>query len=410
MNYLIKAPTQLRTTVQLPASKSISNRVLILNALSNCSQNVQNLSGCDDTEVMLRALRVSSHQIDIKAAGTAMRFLTAYLSGTAGEWLITGTERMKNRPIKLLVDALSSLGAQIGYVDKEGFPPLRIRGKTLRGGEISLDGSVSSQYISALLMIAPRMDNGLKLHLAGDVISKPYLRLTIELMRQFGVSVCEEAHTITVPPQPYTPIPFVVESDWSAASYWYEIVALSAYAEVELSGLFRNSLQGDSAISSLFERLGVTTVFTPSGVSLRKTAHALPERFIHNFVDIPDMAQTLVVSCVSLGIPFCFSGLQSLKIKETDRLAALRIELRKFGFLLTERDHSVLEWNGERCEPEREPVVATYEDHRMAMAFAPMALRLEKGLKMADVEVVSKSYPSFWDDLQKAGFQCCRID
>lgn len=410
MNYLIKAPTQLRTAVQLPASKSISNRVLILNALSNCSQNVQNLSGCDDTEVMLRALRVSSHQIDIKAAGTAMRFLTAYLSGTAGEWLITGTERMKNRPIKLLVDALSSLGAQIGYVDKEGFPPLRIKGKTLRGGEISLDGSVSSQYISALLMIAPRMDNGLKLHLAGDVISKPYLRLTIELMRQFGVSVCEEAHTITVPPQQYTPIPFVVESDWSAASYWYEIVALSAYAEVELSGLFRNSLQGDSAISSLFERLGVTTVFTPSGVSLRKTAHALPERFIHNFVDIPDMAQTLVVSCVSLGIPFCFSGLQSLKIKETDRLAALRTELRKFGFLLTERDHSVLEWNGERCEPEREPVVATYEDHRMAMAFAPMALRLEKGLKMADVEVVSKSYPSFWDDLQKAGFQCRRID
>ncbi|MDR2918671.1 MAG: 3-phosphoshikimate 1-carboxyvinyltransferase [Tannerella sp.] len=410
MNYLIKAPDQLSATIQLPASKSISNRVLILNALSNKPQEVQNLSDCDDTNVMLNALQSGSSLIDIKAAGTAMRFLTAYLSGTAGEWVITGTERMKNRPIKILVDALNSLGAEIEYVDKEGYPPLRIKGKMMQGGEISLDGSISSQYISALLMAAPLMVNGLKLHLTGEIISKPYLRLTLELMKQFGLFVYEEDQTIIVKPQQYTSIPFTVESDWSAASYWYEMVALSANAEVELSGLFRNSLQGDSTISSLFKQLGVETIFTSSGVLLKKEGKAQCERLAYDFVDIPDMAQTFVVTCVNLGIPFRFSGLQSLKIKETDRLAALRTELCKFGYVLTEYDQSVLEWNGERCEPEKEPVVATYEDHRMAMAFAPMAICHKEGIRMADIEVVSKSYPSFWGDLQKAGFQCDQID
>lgn len=410
MNYLIKAPDQLKATIQLPASKSISNRVLILNALSNKPQEVQNLSDCDDTNVMLGALQSGSSFIDIKAAGTAMRFLTAYLSGTAGEWTITGTERMKNRPIKILVDALNSLGAEIEYVDKDGFPPLRIKGRTMQGGEISLDGSISSQYISALLMAAPLMVNGLKLHLTGEIISKPYLRLTLELMKQFGLFVYEEDQTIIIKPQQYTSIPFSVESDWSAASYWYEMVALSVNAEVELSGLFRNSLQGDSTISSLFWQLGVETIFTSSGVLLNKEGKAHCERLTYDFVDIPDMAQTFVVTCVNLGIPFRFSGLQSLKIKETDRLAALRTELRKFGYVLTEYDQSVLEWNGERCEPEKEPVVATYEDHRMAMAFAPMAICYKEGIRMVDIEVVSKSYPSFWGDLQKAGFQCDQID
>lgn len=410
MNYLIKAPDLLRATIQLPASKSISNRVLILNALSNKPHKVQNLSDCDDTNVMLHALQSGSSLIDIKAAGTAMRFLTAYLSGTAGEWSITGTERMKNRPIKVLVDALNSLGANIEYIEKKGFPPLQIKGKIMQGGEISLDGSISSQYISALLMAAPLMVNGLKLHLTGEIISRPYLRLTLELMKQFGVFVYEEDQTIIIKPQQYTSIPFMVESDWSAASYWYEMVALSANAEVELSGLFRNSLQGDSTISLLFQQLGVDTTFTQSGVLLKKEGRVQCERLTYDFVDIPDMAQTFVVTCTSLGIPFHFSGLQSLKIKETDRLAALRTELRKFGYVLTEYDQSVLEWNGERCEPEKEPVVATYEDHRMAMAFAPMAICHKEGVEMADIEVVSKSYPSFWDDLKKAGFQCDQID
>ena len=359
MNYLIKASDRFRATIQLPASKSISNRVLILNALCNNPQKVQNLSDCDDTNVMLHALQSGVSLIDVKAAGTAMRFLTAYLSGKAGDWTITGTERMKNRPIKVLVDALNSLGAEIEYLDKEGFPPLRIKGKIMQGGEISLDGSISSQYISALLMAAPLMINGLKLHLTGKIISKPYLRLTLELMKQFGVFVYEEDQTIIIKPQQYTSIPFRVESDWSAASYWYEMVALSSNAEVELSGLFRNSLQGDSTISSLFEQLGVETAFTPSGVLLKKEGKVQCERLTYDFVDIPDMAQTFVVTCTCLGIPFRFTGLQSLKIKETDRLAALRTELCKFGYVLTEYDQSVLEWNGERCEPEKEPVVAT---------------------------------------------------
>lgn len=410
MNYLIKAPDRLRTTIQLPASKSISNRVLILNALSRQPQKINNISDCDDTNVMLQALHLDSPVIDIKAAGTAMRFLTAYLAGTSGTWTITGTERMKNRPIKILVDALLALGAQIEYVEKEGYPPLRITGKTLEGGEISLDGSISSQYISALLMIAPLMKNGLKLNLTGDIISKPYLFLTIELIRQFGVEVFQEGQTITIPPQQYTSIPFTVESDWSAASYWYETAALSPVAEIELSGLFSNSLQGDSTISSLFEQLGVETTFTSSGVLLKKQKRVQCDRLDYDFVNIPDMAQTLVVTCVNLNIPFRFNGLQSLKIKETDRLIALQTELRKFGYVLSIRNDSVLEWDGERCEPEKDPVVATYEDHRMAMAFAPMAICHLEGIRIANIEVVSKSYPDFWNDLQKAGFECEQID
>ena len=410
MNYLIKAPKQIKASVHLPASKSISNRVLILNALSNHPQKIQNVSDCDDTNVMQKALLLDASLIDIKAAGTAMRFLTAYLSGIPGTWTITGTERMKNRPIKILVDALTALGARIEYTEKEGYPPLKITGKPLSGGEISLEGGISSQYISAILMIAPLMKNGLTLHLTGEIISKPYLQLTIELMKQFGISVSGFEQKITISPQLYSSIPFTVESDWSAASYWYEIAALSEDAEFELQGLFKDSLQGDSTISSLFGQLGVETTFTSSGALLKKNKQILCNRLEYDFTDIPDMAQTFAVTCTNMNIPFRFSGLQSLKIKETDRLIALQTELLKFGYVLSIIDDSVLEWNGERCEPEKEPVVATYEDHRMAMAFAPMAICQKEGVRMADIEVVSKSYPSFWDDLQKAGFQCDQID
>ena len=248
MKYLIKAPEErLRASVQLPASKSISNRALILNALSYSPYDIQNLSDCDDTEVMVKALNSDSRDFDIKAAGTAMRFLTAFLSKIVGEWTITGTERMKNRPIKLLVDALNSLGARIEYMEKEGYPPLRIFGSALQGGEISLAGGVSSQYISALLMIAPLMENGLTLHLEGNIISRPYINLTLQLMEQFGVKATWNGQTIKILPQEYKPIRFTVESDWSAASYWYTIMALSKNAEIELLGLFKNSLQGDAA-------------------------------------------------------------------------------------------------------------------------------------------------------------------
>jgi 3-phosphoshikimate 1-carboxyvinyltransferase len=368
---------------------------------------INNISACDDTEVVIKALGESSKNIDIGAAGTAMRFLTAYLSGQKGSYTITGTERMKNRPIKILVDALRSVGAQIEYVEKEGFPPLHIQGQTLKGGEVSLDGSTSSQYISALLMIAPVMTNGLRLHLTGNIISKPYINITIRLMRQFGVIVFEEEQTLTIPPQQYSPVKnFTVESDWSAASYWYEMIALSKDndATVSLFGLLPDSLQGDASIVELFDKLGVKTTFTVSGAILTKKQRSVDYPFIFDFVSMPDMAQTGVVTCIMLNIPFRFSGLQSLKIKETDRLNALKTELHKFGYQLEIHNENTLEWSGERCEPETSPVIATYEDHRMAMAFAPISLCMENGINIADPEVVSKSYPMYWSDLRKAGF------
>lgn len=404
MKYLIKGPEQqLRASIHLPASKSISNRALILNALSYSPYDIQNLSDCDDTEVMVKALNSNTCHFDIKAAGTAMRFLTAFLSKVVGEWTITGTERMKNRPIKLLVDALNSLGARIEYVEKEGYPPLRIFGSALQGGEISLAGGVSSQYISALLMIAPLMENGLTLNLEGSIISKPYINLTLQLMAQFGVKADWNGQTIKIRPQEYTPVPFTVESDWSAASYWYSMMALCRQADLELLGLFKNSLQGDAAGSKLFAQLGVGTNFTDKGVCLKYTGSST-KKLVYNFVDEPDLAQTFVVTCVLLNIPFRFTGLQSLKIKETDRIEALKTELRKLGYLLTDSLDSILEWNGERCEPEAHPVIATYEDHRMAMAFAPLALIRPEGVIIEDPEVVTKSYPAFWDDLKAAGF------
>ena len=403
MKYRITAPALLKASVKLPASKSICNRALILNALSYSPYDIQNLSDCDDTEVMVKALNSNERDFDIKAAGTAMRFLTAFLSKVVGEWTITGTERMKNRPIKILVDALNALGATIEYMEKEGYPPLRIFGSALQGGEISLAGGVSSQYISALLMIAPLMENGLTLHLEGNIISKPYINLTLQLMAQYGVKAEWNGSTIKVRPQEYNPIPFTVESDWSAASYWYAMMALSRNAEIELLGLFKNSLQGDSAGAKLFAQLGVGTTFTERGVLLRRNGNSV-KKLNYNFVNEPDLAQTFVVACVLMNTPFRFTGLQSLKIKETDRIEALKTELRKLGYLLTDSNDSILEWNGERCEPEEHPVIATYEDHRMAMAFAPAALVRPEGIEIANPEVVSKSYPHFWEDLKAAGY------
>lgn len=404
MNYVIHAPAaSWKTSVQLPASKSICNRALILNALSYSPYEIQNLSDCDDTDVMVKALNSNDSHFDVKAAGTAMRFLTAFLSKVVGEWTITGTERMKNRPIRILVDALNAVGAKIEYLEKEGFPPLRIMGSALQGGEISLDGGVSSQYISALLMIAPLMEKGLTLHLQGKVISKPYIHLTLQLMKQYGVESEWGGSTIKVAPQSYRPLPYTVESDWSAASYWYEMMALSQQAEIELKGLFKESLQGDAAGAKLFAQLGVATDYKAGGVVLRKNGNVC-QKLIYDFVNEPDLAQTFVTTCAFMDIPFRFTGLQSLKIKETDRIEALKCELRKLGFVLTDTNGSILEWNGERCEPEAHPVITTYEDHRMAMAFAPASLVRKEGIEIAHPEVVSKSYPHFWENLESAGF------
>lgn len=404
MNYVIHAPAaSWKTSVQLPASKSICNRALILNALSYSPYEIQNLSDCDDTDVMVKALNSNDSHFDVKAAGTAMRFLTAFLSKVVGEWTITGTERMKNRPIRILVDALNAVGAKIEYLEKEGFPPLRIMGSALQGGEISLDGGVSSQYISALLMIAPLMEKGLTLHLQGKVISKPYIHLTLQLMKQYGVESEWVGSTIKVAPQSYRSLPYTVESDWSAASYWYEMMALSQQAEIELKGLFKESLQGDAAGAKLFAQLGVATDYKAGGVVLRKNGNVC-QKLIYDFVNEPDLAQTFVTTCAFMDIPFRFTGLQSLKIKETDRIEALKCELRKLGYVLTDTNGSILEWNGERCEPEPHPVITTYEDHRMAMAFAPASLVRKEGIEIAHPEVVSKSYPHFWENLESAGF------
>ena len=409
MRYRLSAPSAIKATIQLPASKSISNRALIINALaeSNCTPN--NLSDCDDTRVMIKALTQDEETIDIMAAGTAMRFLTAYLSVTPGERIITGTARMQQRPIQILVNALRELGAEISYTNNEGFPPLHIKGVELKGNEITLKGNVSSQYISALLMIGPALKNGLTLHLSGEIISRPYINLTLQLMQDFGAKAAwTSSDSISVAPQPYTSIPFTVESDWSAASYWYQIAALSPKTEIELLGLFRNSYQGDSRGAEVFSRLGITTEFTTKGVKLKKTGKA-PERLEEDFIDIPDLAQTFVVTCALMNIPFRFTGLQSLKIKETDRIAALKNELKKLGYVIKEENDSILMWNGERCEPEETPVIATYEDHRMAMAFAP-AIISHPTMQIADPQVVTKSYPGYWKDLKQAGFQIINED
>lgn len=391
-------------TVGLPASKSISNRVLILNALSYSPYEIENLSDSDDTRVLAAALDSNDRHFDIGAAGTSMRFLTAFLSKVVGEWTITGSERMKNRPIAILVDALNQLGAKIEYMEKEGYPPLRIYGSALQGGEIRLAGGVSSQYISALLMIAPLMEKGLTMVLEGNVVSTPYIHLTLQLMKRFGVEAIWNGNRITIAPQEYRPVPFRVESDWSAASYWYEIMALSTIEQIELPGLEKKSLQGDAACAKLFDQLGVSTSYTERGVILKRNGKRTV-KLVYDFVNEPDLAQTFVVTCTQLNIPFRFTGLQSLKIKETDRMEALKRELKKLGFLLKEMNNSILEWDGSRCEAESDPVIATYEDHRMAMAFAPIALCRPQGLLMEHPEVVSKSYPRYWEELQRVGIE-----
>lgn len=412
MTYCVSSPEHLEATVDLPSSKSISNRALVIYALSGGKILPDNLSDCDDTEVIIQALKDMPEVIDIKAAGTAMRFMTAFLAVTPGEHVITGTERMKNRPIDILVDALRRLGADIEYVEKEGFPPLRISGHELEEGCLDIQGNVSSQFISALLMIAPKLKQGLTLHLDGDIISRPYVDLTLCTMRDFGVEAdWTDNETIDVKPMPYTPTEYYIENDWSAASYWYEMMALSDEAEatVELKGLMDGSLQGDSVVKYLFSMLGIKTVFSsrqrgvPTTVTLKKTGfHSA--RLDYNFINQPDLAQTFVVTCAMMNIPFHFTGLASLRIKETDRIEALKTEMRKLGFLISDGDGSELIWNGERCSPEEDTAIDTYEDHRMAMAFAPVAMKLGS-IKINNPQVVSKSYPRFWDDLKYAGFK-----
>ena len=428
-NLKISFAGHMKGRIVLPASKSISGRALIINALSGSVLQPENLSDSDDTAVMLRALEAVGRSadvantkpehpnvLDIGAAGTAMRFLTAYLSVTPGEHVLTGSERMKHRPISILVDALRELGAEIAYEGEEGFPPLRIKGKAgLDGGELTVAGNVSSQYISALLMIAPTLKRGLRLTLTGEVASRPYLDMTLSMMRDFGAKAeWQGRDVIEVQPGSYRQRPYHIESDWSAASYWYEMVAVSPdrNAVIELVGLHRDSIQGDSRVWQMFSELGVVTEYfvEPDGtevIRIRKgggvTCH-----FSCDFTHQPDLAQTLAVTCALLDVPFHLYGLQSLRIKETDRIAALMEELGKM-YRLEERDSELL-WEGfyeigDWEELLYEPIeFDTYEDHRMAMSLAPVCLRTGGEVQINNPEVVSKSYPAFWNDLKKAGF------
>ena len=379
--------------------------------------------------------------IDIGAAGTAMRFLTAYFATTEGQdVVITGTERMRHRPIGVLVDALRSMGADISYDGEDGYPPLHIKGRQLEGGTISLPGNVSSQYISALLMVAPAMQKGLTLNIVGEVISRPYINITTSLMRHFGISIEEpDNHTIIVRPGKYQGGEYTIENDWSAASYWYEILALAPQGEVRLHGLFANSLQGDSCVSRLFEPLGITTEFDENGAVIKKCESEKPQtsmpktsRAPHqlsaelvptsksreseaaDLTTCPDLAQTMVATCCGMGIAFRFSGLQSLRIKETDRLLALRQELGKLGYRITEHDGSILESEARKegmvnSKSSNSKSIDTYNDHRMAMCMAPLAVLYKDGLIINDAQVVSKSYPTFWDDLKTAGYGVERL-
>ena len=413
MQYEITAPKSLNMTVKLPASKSISNRALIINALADNDSLPENLSDCDDTEVIVQALKEAPYEINIKAAGTAMRFMTAYLSTRLNEeHVLTGTERMKHRPIHILVDALRLLGADIEYMGEEGFPPLLIKGRKLAGGRLEVPGNVSSQFISALLLIGPCLSNGLSLRLTGDIISRPYIDLTLWMMREFGANADWSAFdTITVAGTPYRQRSYYIENDWSAASYWYEMMALTRQedAEIRLEGLMDGSKQGDSSVRYIFSLLGVKSIFAttqegvPTTVTLSHSGRCVP-RLEYDFVNSPDLAQTFVVCCCMLGVPFHFHGLSTLKIKETDRIEALKTEARKLGFVIHDKNNSELIWDGERCEPQAEVAIDTYEDHRMALAFAPAVFRLNH-LLINNPAVVSKSYPQFWNDLRTAGFQ-----
>jgi len=374
-----------------------------MHALSNSNQAIENLSESDDTIVMKKALSGKSKIIDIGHAGTAMRFLTAYFSIMPGERIITGSERMKQRPIKILVDALRKLGADIKYEGKEGFPPLKIKGKNLKGGETELNGSVSSQYISALLMIAPILKGGLTLHLTEDIISRSYIEMTLKLMQQSGILWSWEGSDIHINEQSYHAERFFVESDWTAASYWYEMLALSDNGSIILKNLHSESLQGDSILPSWFKFFNIKSKFNGDDVILEKTDSLAPKNLKLDFTENPDLAQTMVVLCILKNIPFHFTGLKTLKIKETDRIFALKTELAKLGANITEPANGELSWNGSLIlKKDSIPCFLTYNDHRMALSLAPVAMY--KDIIIDSPEVVTKSYPLFFSDLEQTGF------
>ena len=384
MNYKVSHPTkEVKCEIDLPSSKSISNRLLIIQQLCDTAFHIHNLSNSEDTLSLKNTLNFTTKTIDVGAAGTSFRFLTAFLATKQGEeFILTGSKRMQERPIKQLVDCLRKLGAKIEYVEKVNFPPLRITGKYLSGGKIQIDGTVSSQFISALLLIAPTLEKSLELEIIGKIVSKPYIEMTLSLMKEFGVHHLWEDNTISIKNQKYIAKDYEVESDWSSASFWLEIAALSDYCKIKLNGLSQNSIQGDKRIMQLFESLGVHSEFVKGILILTKSKN----QNIPNTIDLlntPDLYQPIKCTLYGFGEDSDLIGLYTLKDKETDRIESVERELYKLNYT---------------------KVIETYKDHRMAMSFAPLCLKFGE-LQINDIEVVQKSYPDFWKDIEKGGFK-----
>lgn len=378
--------------------------MLIIKALSGSMAGLEHLSDSDDTRLLQLAMEQKSPVRDVGHAGTAMRFLAAYFALRPGYVILTGSRRMKERPLGPLIEALRELGARIECLEREGYPPVGINGGTLRGGEIEIDGGISSQFISALMMVGPYLDGGLKLTLTGRIVSETYLQMTLALMHRVGVTAAYDGKSITIPQQKYRLEAFTVESDWSAASYWFQVAALMPGSRIRLPHLYRQSIQGDAALTEIFRHLGVTARFDHEGLELSSDSGPNPGPLQIDFLDTPDLVQTLVPTCCAMGIPFRFSGTGTLRVKETDRIAALQAEMKKLGFDLdADPAGEYMTWDGSRRSPEREPVIQTYHDHRMAMAFAPLSIA-EGKITIDQPGVVTKSYPDYWDDLRKAGF------
>ncbi|MCC7303610.1 MAG: 3-phosphoshikimate 1-carboxyvinyltransferase [Bacteroidia bacterium] len=408
----------IKGTFTLPASKSESNRALIIRQFCQPPFTIHNLSESQDTQVLLHILTTDGAALpggeriyDVGAAGTTMRFLTAYFSVVQGIRELHGSERMHKRPLAVLIRALQELGAKIECLEKEGYPPIRITGADLRGGAVTVNGSISSQYISALLMIAPVLPVGLVIHFEGEVASRPYINMTLKLMERFGVFGNWHENVLSVSPQKYYPFneegtisEYEIEADWSAASYWYAIASFAEEADITLLGLKEGRLQGDSILPHLFQFFGVSTQFLPEGGIRLNRIPVNADRFGFDFIDCPDIAQTMAVVATAKGIPALCRGLRTLKIKETDRAAALQAELRKFGidFQIKSDDAALFDDHKGISEAISEPI-DTYDDHRMAMAFATLAMKLGS-VSIRNPEVVSKSYPGFWNDMRTMGF------
>ena len=401
--YKIAHPSKkISGVIDLASSKSESNRALIINALSGSTNDLQRLANARDTETMLRLLKSNDETLDVLDAGTTMRFLTAFTAIQGKKRVLTGSSRMKERPIKLLVDALTDLGADISYLENDGYPPIQINGFDREKGsnKITIRGDVSSQYISALLMVGPSLPEGIELTLTGKIGSKPYIQMTLNLMAHFGAHYTWNNDVVRIEPSAYKPNEYTIEADWSGASYWYSIVALAEDAEIELYGLRKDSNQGDSVLVELMEKLGVKTTFTEKGVKLTKTSHEASIDW--DFTHCPDIAQTISVICAVKGVNARLTGLESLRIKETDRIEAIKNELQKFNVTVEIEGDEAITITKPKFTIQSENAVATYKDHRMAMSYAPLALLGD--VRIENPDVVVKSYPDYWKDLTSVGF------